>query len=51
MKYIVRQKLLMAKITWSHMCVFPLQHPRKGPDLDSFSDFLEKLDISFGTIF
>ena len=41
----------MARITWSHMCVFPLHHPRKGPDLDSFSDFLEKLETSFRTIF
>ena len=40
----------------SHWCgdtygPLPLQHPRKGPDLDSFSDFLEKLETSFGTIF
>ena len=40
-----------AKITWSHKCVFPLHLPRKGPDLDSFSDFLEKPETSFCTIF
>ena len=26
--------------------VIQLQHPRKGPDLDSFSDFLKKLETS-----
>ena len=38
----------MAEITWLHLCVFPLDHPRNSRDFDSFSDFLEKLEISFG---
>ena len=28
----------------------PFQHPRKSRDFDSFSDFLEKLETSLGTI-
>ena len=40
----------MAQITWSHISVVQLQHPRKSLDLDSFSDFLEKLEAYFGTI-
>ena len=31
-KFQIVWKTNLAKITWSHMCVFPLQHPRKGPD-------------------
>ena len=31
--------------------VFPLQHLQISPDFDSFSKFLEKLEISFGYIF
>ena len=50
-KFQVNCKVLVPKITWSHICVFPLHLPRNGPDLDSFSDFLEKLETSFGTIF
>ena len=35
----------------SYIRVFPLQHPRKSLDYDSFLDFLEKLQSSFGTTF
>ena len=42
---------LRSKILWSFICVILLQRPRKSPDLDSFSDFLEKLETSFCTIF
>ena len=41
---------IRAEITWSHKCVIQLHHPRKVPDSDSFSDFLEKLETSFCTI-
>ena len=44
-------KIFMAEITSSHMRLFPLQHPIKSRDFDSFLDFLEKLERSFGTIF
>ena len=44
-------KIFMAEITSSHMRLFPLQHPIKSRDFDSFLDFLEKLERSFCTIF
>ena len=46
--------VFVIKITWSHVCVFPLQNSRKSFDFDSFSDFLRTnifLETSLGTIF
>ena len=36
----------MTKMTWSDICVFPLQHPIRQY-FDSFSNFLEKLETSW----
>ena len=43
--------VFVTKIIWSVICVFPLQHPQISRDFDSVSNFLENLEIFFGSIF
>ena len=43
--------VFMTKITWSDICVLPLQHRQIWHDFDSFSDFPGKLETSFCTLF
>ena len=32
-KFQINFEIFVPKITWSHICVILLQHPRKNPDL------------------
>ena len=50
-KFGINCRSIIIKIIWSEFWVFPLQHPQISRDFDSFSNFLEKLEISFWSIF